>query len=105
MPPKMKKVKDYNDNKNFSTFRKMITLVEWHPRISNNELPLWLADYEVLHFKSPDRTSDSDAVHRLFFTSFEDMNDHTTIVPAISKGETFAVFTPDRRKAVSPPRH
>ena len=102
MPPKSSgKMRDPFDNKDCPVFKNMSSMVKWHPRIRKDELPSWLADFAVGHVKGAHPTSQSDAVHHLFFTVFDDLDDCSLMMPAIHKGETIAVFTPNRDIAVS----
>jgi hypothetical protein len=72
MSPKSNGVmRDPFDKKDCPVFKDLSLMVKWHPRIPENELPLWLVDYEVGHFTGTDPSSQSHAVHCLNFLSLK----------------------------------
>jgi hypothetical protein len=58
-------MRDPFDKKDCPVFKKLSPMVKWHLRVPENELPLWLVDYEVGHFTGADPSSQSHAVHGL----------------------------------------
>ncbi len=60
-------MRDPFDKKDCPVFKKLSLMVKWHPRIPENELPLWLVDYEVGNFTCADPSSQSHAVHHLHY--------------------------------------
>jgi hypothetical protein len=94
-------MRDPFDKKDCPVFKKLSLMVKWHPRIPENELPFWLVDYEVGHFTGTDPSSQSHAVHCLYFSLFKNETDRSMMVPALCKGETLAVFTADQKITAS----
>jgi hypothetical protein len=89
------------DGHDCPVFKKLGSMIQWHPRISEGKFPIWLKDYNVVHFIGTEPTAHSHSVHILFHEQFQDTDDRFMILSCLCIGHTIALFTPDNELAVS----
>jgi hypothetical protein len=89
------------DGHDCPVFKKLGSMIQWHPCISEEKFPIWLKDYNVVHFSGTQPTAHSHSVHILFHEQFQDTDDCSMILPCLRIGHTIALFTPDNGLAVS----
>jgi hypothetical protein len=87
---------DPSDGHDCPSFKKLRSMIQWHPCISEDKFPIWLKDYDVVHFMGTEPTAHSHSVHILFHEQFQDTDDRSMILPCLRIGHIIiASFTPD----------
>jgi hypothetical protein len=89
------------DGKDCPVFKNLGCMMQWHPRIPEDKLPLWLKEYIVTHFIGTEPIEVSHLVHLLFHDQFQDPVDRSMILSSLHIGNTLAVLTPDKGTVVS----
>ena len=89
------------DGHDCPVFKKLGSMIQWHPHIPKDKFPIWLKDYNVVHFMGTEPTAHSHSVHILFHEQFQDAVDGSMILPCLRIGHTISLFTPDNGLAVS----
>ena len=64
-------------------YKKMIDMMKYHPRVTKKFLPTWLHDFVLVRFylfgRGPHYTTEEQAVHQLYHTTFDDCDDRVTM--------------------------
>ena len=84
------------DGRYFPVFKDLGCMMQWHPRIPEDKLPLWLKEYVVTHFIGVEPMELNHLVHLLFHDHFQDPVDRLMILLSLRLCNTLAVSTPDK---------
>ena len=84
------------DGKYYPVFKNLGCIMQWHPCIPEDKLPLWLKEHIVTHFIGTEPMETRHFVHLLFHDHFQEPVDRPMIQPSLHIGNTLAVLTPDK---------
>jgi hypothetical protein len=82
--------------------KSMGDMMKWHHRVPPDQLPMFLREYQVLHFIGAETAHKaSDTVYELYHCIFDSHSDRMSLSVCLQKGEMLTIWKKEEPKSIS----